>query len=51
VVGGTRYVVSGIAVAALTLAGFFLLKQHFLLWMAAVGGGAMILAGLWLRRV
>lgn len=48
---GPRYVVAGVAIAALTLAGFFLLSAHFLLWMAAVGGGALILAGLWLRRV
>ena len=48
---GPRYVVAGVAVAALTLAGFFLLTAHFLLWMACVGGGALILAGLWLRRV
>lgn len=48
---GPRHVVAGAAVAALTLAGFFLLTAHFLLWMAVVGGGALILAGLWLRRV
>jgi hypothetical protein len=48
---GPRFVVTGLAVAALTLAGFFLLKHHFLLWMAGVGGAALILAGLWLRRV
>jgi len=47
---GPRYVTTGIAVAALPLAGFFLLKQHFLLWMAGVGGAALILAGIWLRR-
>lgn len=47
---GTRYVVAGIAVAALTLAGFFLLRQYFLMWMAVVGGGALLLAGVWLRR-
>jgi hypothetical protein len=49
--GGRRYVVAGIAVAALTLVGFVWLSTHFLLWMAIVGGGALILAGLWLRRV
>jgi len=49
--GGARYVAAGVVVAALTLIGFFLLGQHFLLWMAAVGGGALILAGVWLRRV
>jgi len=27
------------------------LSAHFNLWMAVVGGGALILAGLWLRRV
>jgi hypothetical protein len=48
---GPRFIVTGIAVAALTLAGFFLLKQHFFLWMAGVCGAALILAGLWLRRV
>ncbi len=48
---GPRYVVAGIGVAALTLAGFLLLREHFLLWMAGVGGGSLILAGVWLRRV
>ena len=48
---GPRYIVAGIAVAALTLAGFFLLRDHFSLWMAGVGGGALILAGVWLRKV
>jgi hypothetical protein len=48
---GPRYLVTGLVVAVLTLAGFVVLKAHFMLWMAAVGGGAMILAGLWLRRV
>jgi hypothetical protein len=48
---GLRYVTTGIAIAALTLTGFILLKQHFFLWMAGVGGGSLILAGIWLRRV
>ena len=48
---GPRFIVTGLAIAALTLAGFFLLQQHFFLWMAGVGGAALILAGLWLRRV
>lgn len=48
---GPRYVVAGATIAALTLGGFVLLSAHFLLWMAVVGGGALILAGLWLRRV
>jgi hypothetical protein len=47
---GPRYVTTGIAVATLTLTGFFLLKQHFFLWMAGVGGASLILAGIWLKR-
>jgi hypothetical protein len=49
--GGLRHVVAGVAIAALTLGGFVFLSSHFSLWMAAVGGGALILAGLWMRRV
>ena len=48
---GPRHAVTGTLVATLTLLGFFLVKEHFFLWMAAVGGGALILAGVWLRRV
>jgi hypothetical protein len=48
---GTRYVGLGIAVSAFTLLGFFLVKGHFYLWMAVVGGGSLILASLWFRRV
>lgn len=46
---GARLAVTGIAVAALTLFGFYMLPAYFLLWMAVVGGGALILAGVWLR--
>lgn len=48
---GLRFTIAGAALAALTLGGFFLLPAHFALWMAAVGGGVLILGGLWLRRV
>jgi hypothetical protein len=48
---GSRYVATGIAVAVLTLIGFVMVKEHFFLWMAGVGGAALILAGIWLRRV
>ena len=47
---GTRFIVTGIALALLTLGGYFLLRDDFLLWMAVVGSGALLLAGLWLRR-
>lgn len=46
---GLRYVLLGAAVAALTLLGFFEIQQHFYLWMAAVGGGGLVVAGLWMR--
>ena len=48
---GLRMIVTGVALAALTLVGFFYLPQYFLLWMAVVGGGGLILGGLWLRSV
>jgi len=48
---GARLAIAGLVLAALTLVGFFTLSAHFNLWMAVVGGGALILAGLWLRRV
>lgn len=47
---GGRLVVAGIALALLTLAGFFLLPAYFFAWMAIVGGGALLLAGFWLTR-
>jgi hypothetical protein len=47
---GPRYVVAGLAIAALTLTGFWLVGSYFSLYMAAIGGGALILGGLWLRR-
>jgi hypothetical protein len=48
---GLRFLYAGIAVAALTLGGWFVLPHYFLLWMAAVGGGSLILVGLWLKKV
>jgi hypothetical protein len=48
---GLRFTIAGAVLAILTLCGFFLLSAHFALWMAAVGGGALILAGFWLRQV
>jgi hypothetical protein len=46
---GARLTVTGIAMAALTIVGYYLLPAFFFLWMAVVGGGALMLAGLWLR--
>jgi hypothetical protein len=45
----TRFVIAGAAIAALTLGGYFYLPSHFMLWMAFVGGGALALAGIWMR--
>jgi hypothetical protein len=44
-----RILVTGIAIAALTLIGFFFLRQYFGPLMAVVGGGGLVLGGLWLR--
>jgi hypothetical protein len=41
----------GAAMSALTLLGFFLAKDILSYWMAAVGGGGLILGGLWLRKL
>ena len=48
---GLRFVVTGLAITALTLGGYFYLPEHFLLWMAFVAGGGLILAGVWFRTV
>ena len=45
-----RYLIVGAALFALTLFGFFLLKPWLAFWLAGVGGGAMLLSGLWFRR-
>jgi hypothetical protein len=46
---GLRWIVAGVAIAALTLGGYFFIHEHFSLYMAVVGGGGLILAGLWMR--
>ncbi len=45
-----RYLWLGIAVFALTLTGFFYVADGYNYWMAVVGGGALMLGGLWLRK-
>jgi FtsH-binding integral membrane protein len=48
---GRFFIYCGIAVTALTLAGYFWVGDPwFSLWMAAVNGGGLIAGGLWLRR-
>jgi hypothetical protein len=47
---GVRMLMTGIAVAVLTVTGYFWFSAVFPLWMAVVGGGALILGGVWLRN-
>jgi len=47
---GTRWTIVGIIIAGLTMAGYELVHEHFNLWMAVIGGGALISTGLWFRR-
>lgn len=46
-----RMWVLGVLISALTLTGYFLVPQHFMLWLAVVGGGGLLLGGFWLRSV
>ncbi|HEV2288861.1 MAG TPA: hypothetical protein VGR81_07910 [Candidatus Acidoferrales bacterium] len=46
-----RIALLGLALGLLTVGGYFWLRQYFLLWMAVVGGGALILGGFWLRSI
>jgi hypothetical protein len=47
---GSRYVAVGLALAVLALGGYWLLPQLFLLLMAIIGGGALVLTGWWFRN-
>ena len=47
---GPRFVIAGTVLAAATLGGYFFLREHFLLWMAIIGSGILILTGFWLRK-
>ncbi len=46
---GWRMLPLGLALIGLTALGYFMLPQNFLYWMAGVGGGGLIIGGLWLR--
>ena len=49
---GRAFVAIGLAITVLTLIGYFFVEgATFLLWMAAVNGGGLILSGLWMRRI
>ena len=49
---GRAFIAMGFAIIVLTLIGYFFVEgAAFLLWMAAVNGGGLILSGLWMRRI
>jgi hypothetical protein len=49
---GGAFVVIGLGITVLTLTGYFFIGGvTFLLWMAVVNGGGLILGGLWMRRI
>jgi hypothetical protein len=47
---GIAFFVIGVAIAMLTLIGYFWAGPWFDLWMAVVNGGGLVLGGLWMRR-
>jgi hypothetical protein len=47
---GWFFVLCGVALAFLTVAGFWWSGPWFPLWMAVINGGGLLLGGLWLRR-
>ena len=47
---GSAFIAIGLSITALTLIGyFFIAGASFLLWMAAVNGGGLVVSGLWMR--
>ena len=49
---GHAFIAIGLGITVLTLIGyFFVTGAAFLLWMAAVNGGGLVLGGLWMRRI
>ena len=49
---GYAFVLIGVGISVLTLIGYFYIGGvAFLLWMAFVNGGGLILGGLWMRRI
>jgi hypothetical protein len=47
---GARYILLGAFLAAATLAAYLFFKEFFFVWMAVVGGGSILLTGLWMRH-
>lgn len=49
--GLPRYVAIGAVMFLVTMVGFIYAKSYLPFWIAAAGGGGLILGGLWMRRV
>jgi hypothetical protein len=47
---GYAFIVIAVCTTASTLIGYYYIGPAFLLWMAVVHGGGLILGGLWMRR-
>jgi hypothetical protein len=47
---GARWAAAGVVLGVCTVAGFSLFNEHFMLWMATVGGSTLLVTGFWLRR-
>ena len=48
---GWRMAILGLALIALTFIGFYAIGAWYALYMGLVSGGALVLGGLWLRRI
>ena len=48
---GRRVLGIGLAIAALTMIGHLYVREFYTLYMGVIGGGGMMLAAFWLRRV
>lgn len=46
---GWRIFVLGLALMVLTMTGYLYFPEYYSLWMGVLGGGALILGGLWLK--
>jgi hypothetical protein len=47
---GYAFIVIAVCTTVLTLIGYYYVGAAFLLWMAVVHGGGLVLGGLWMRR-
>jgi hypothetical protein len=48
---GMRVFVAGVVTAVAIIVGYLFIHEHFALWMAVAGGGSLLSAGFWLRKI